>query len=153
MSKSQIIYFFSLFLAVTITFSSCSISAKLADLDDEVKVSIGAGMLRGTIAGFSHARRVGFGINIRIINNKNHSIIGSWELIYSDFSGDLIKSKSMNFVIPADESIPYHSAIMIHTTLKNKIGKLSMIVTIDDNTLSREGLRIGPLIILGKYNS
>ncbi len=153
MRKSQIIYFFSIFLTLIIIFSSYSINANLEDLDDEVKVSIGAGMLRGTIAGFSHARRVGFGINIRIINNKNHSISGLWELMYSDFSGDLIKSKSMNFVIPADETIPYHSAIMIHTTLKYKIGKLSMTVTIDDYTVSREGLRIGPLTILGEYTS
>lgn len=153
MKKNQIYYFLGLIFVISIIFYSYSSSAKIAYFDEDVKVSIGAGMLRGTIAGVSHARRVGFGTNTRIVNNKNHSISGSWELIYSDFSGNLIKNRTMNFAIPADESIPYHSAIIIHTTLKYKISKLSMSVTIDDYSISREGIRIGPLNVLGEYNS
>jgi len=128
-----------------------SIEAKSVSLNSDIKITIGAGMLRGTIAGFSFSRTIGLGTNIRVKNEGIESYNGSWELVYSSFSGDFIKSQKGNFTVSPDDPIPYHKAVIIYTTFLNKICRLNMTVKVGDYEISRIGIRIGPLVVLGNY--
>ena len=108
-------------------------------------------MIRLSIAGFSHTRRIGLGTNIRVVNNGNESKEGNWELIYSDFSDNMIKNKKGNFTISPDELLPYLKGIIIYTSLADRISKVSLSVEVDDYMVTRTGIRIGPLVIFGRY--
>jgi hypothetical protein len=129
-----------------------SVEANSVSLNNDIKITIGAGMLRGTIAGISFARPIGFGTNIRVKNNGIDSYNGSWELVYSSFSDDFIKNKKGNFVVTPDDPVPYLKSVIIYTTLKDKICRLSMTVKVGDYEISRSGIRIGPLVVLGMYS-
>jgi len=146
--------FFCLMLCMLVTATllpDFTADAHQIELDNNINISIGAGMLRGSIAGISHARRIGFGTNIRVVNKGNESKDGSWELVYSDFSDVVIKNKKGNFTLSSDDLLPYIQGIIIYTSFLDKISKLSMTVKVDDYTVTRTGIRIGPLVILGKY--
>ena len=151
MRKKRIAGILVLLLIFTTIIPIFSIEAKSVSLNNDIKITIGAGMLRGTIAGISFARPVGLGTNIRVKNNGNESVNGSWELVYSSFSDDFIKNRKENFNVPPDDPIPYHKGVIIYTTFLNKICRIKMTVKVGDYEISRLGIRIGPLVILGKY--
>lgn len=151
MQKNKIFCLFICLLIITTVYSTFSVEAIQPVMDNDIDVSIGAGMIRFTIAGFSHARRIGFGTNIRVINKGTESKDGSWELVYYDFSGEEIINKKGNFTISPDDLLPYLQGVIIHTTLSYKISKVSMTVRVGDYTITRTGIRIGPLVILGQY--
>lgn len=150
MLKNKMFCLFICFLIITIL-PVFSVDAYPPSMENDVNISIGAGMIRLSIAGFSYARIIGLGTNIRVVNNGNESKDGNWELVYSDFSDKIIKNKKGNFTISPDELLPYLKGIIIYTTLSDRISKVSMTVEVDGYIVTRTGIRIGPLVIFVRY--
>lgn len=152
MNKKRIICFFICVILFTTILPLHSIKANNTSSGKDINITIGAGMLRLSLAGLSIARPIGIGTNIRVVNNGMDSHNGSWELVYTSLSGDFIKNQKGTFAISPDDPTPFHKGVIIYTTLINKISHLTMTVKVGNNTVSRSGIRFGPIVILGKYN-
>ena len=152
MKIKRIVYFIICILLIATFLSLYSIEANQNTFDNDIKITIGAGMLRFTVAGLSIARPIGFGTNIRVVNKGINTYNASWELVYSSFSGDLINKQKGNFIVTPDDPTPFHKGVIIHTTIINKISLLTMKVNVGNNTVSRSGIRFGPVVLLGKYS-
>ena len=131
-----------LVFAVILLFLSVSvIPSTPALLDDDVKITISAGVLRKSWG------NIGIGLVITVENNCNHNITIFCIVEYYTLSGDFLWNDIANFNLGPSLVWGYEIFTIIDF---HPINRLTITVEADNKTASRSGIEIGPFVFLEK---